>query len=123
MATVTNRHIPKQWNTFILPAGDKRMVALCGTRTSAKFMGIPGMTPQAVTLKNAAGEWRPGWCPHCIDSMLQGYKNEWQSIATVKSAQMVYDEVFWEMFRFIDTVVRNRKILYPKHNFQDNGTN
>lgn len=101
---VVRRHIPRDWNTFIMPVGDSRVYVLCGRRSVSRVTGIPGVTQQPIEFKD-----QPGWCIGCIDAMFEWYRTTYQRIVTLPEVQQAYDIVFWEMFRFMRAAMESKE--------------
>lgn len=65
---ITNMHVVPEWKSFLMDYRQEagRYTALCGKRTTPKYMGLPGRTPQPIKADNG----RSGWCPTCMQAVL-----------------------------------------------------
>lgn len=97
---IIRRHIPKDWNTFVMPVGDSRVYVLCGRRSVSRVTGIPGVSRQPVEFNS-----EPGWCPNCISAMFEWYQTAYKRIVTLPEVQQAYDIVFFEMVRFMRAAI------------------
>lgn len=74
---ITNMHIAPEWRQFALNKPgtranpDGRYATVCGKRTTAKYIGIPGITGQPAVVNGKAG-----WCPSCALLVLRNITEE-----------------------------------------------
>jgi hypothetical protein len=61
---IVNMHIPKTYNTWIPKRHNSKRVNMCGSRSTAKYSGIPGITYQPAVIDTQYGP-KPGWCLKC----------------------------------------------------------
>lgn len=62
--SVINRHIRRDFDRWTDHSPAKVSRSLCGQRTTEKYLGIPGVTDQTLSV---AGD--SGWCPNCLASI------------------------------------------------------
>lgn len=61
---ISNRHIRRDYLTFLNRPFPNKSTALCGKRVRHKYIGVPGVTKQDFKVFTSSG-LRGGWCEEC----------------------------------------------------------
>lgn len=114
MASIRNRHIRHDWQTFV-DWEQKSVRTMCGVTTKRHLAGIPTVTTQDI-FPEIDGKPRFGWCTRCVQATMWVLKQteDQYMLSSVKTLYAALSEEIFPEYEHARVLEQKRRDSYRR---------